>query len=262
MESKAVSGGQRGRAYAGVGGVLALLGAILLLTSVLGGGVGGRAPEVYAQVPDGPDLDIEKNSGEHAGDPGQQLREYRIRASLQSGTLEASDVVTITDDVDDQLVIVAIHDVNPDWTCTTVPPAPPGNLITCTLNDNDSLGSQLEDIFFFDVCDTVVRGSVDNDAFINLNGTPVAEDTTNPNVFPCEALTPTATPTGTPATPTATATATPTPPAAVAPDIKPPVTGTGGGASDDGSSTAWIGLASLLAVIGLLGWARRQSTRR
>jgi hypothetical protein len=258
MDRKAVSRGQRGRAYAGIGGVLALLGAILLVTSVVGGS-GGSAPEVYAQVPDGPDLDIEKNSGEHAGDPGQQLREYRIRASLQSGTLAPGDVVTITDDVDDQLVIVDIHDVNPDWTCVIMQP---GNLVECTLNDNAGLGSQLEDIFFFDVCDTVIRGSVDNDAFINLNGTPVAEDTTNPNVFPCAALTPTATPTGTPAMPTATATATATPPTAVTPDIKPPVTGTGGGASDDGSSMAWIGLASLVAVIGLLGWARRLSTRR
>jgi hypothetical protein len=260
MESRAVSRGQRGRVYAGVGGVLALLGAILLLTSVLDGGSGGSAPEVYAQEVDGPDLDIEKNSGEHAGDPGQQLREYRIRASLQSGSLAPGDVVTITDEVDAQLVIVAIHDVNPDWTCPT--PPIPGNVIECTLSNNDSLGSQLEDIFFFDVCDTVVRGSVDNDAFINLNGTPVAEDTTNPNVFPCEALTPTATPTGTPATPTATPTATATPPTVVTPDIKPPVTGTGSDASDGGSWMAWIGLASLLAVFGLMGWARRLSTRR
>jgi hypothetical protein len=135
-------------------------------------------------------------------------------------------------------------------------------VIKCTLNNNAGLGSQLEDIFFFDVCDTVVRGSVDNDAFINLNGTSVADDNTNPNVFLCAALTPTATPTGTPATPTATPTATATPPTAVAPDIKPPVTGTGGGASDGGSSTAWIGLASLLAALGLLVWARRLSTRR
>jgi hypothetical protein len=260
MNRKALIRGQRGRAYAGIGGVLAVLGAILLLTSVFGAWSGGsNTPEVKAQETDGPDLDIEKNSGEHAGDPGQQLREYRIRASIQSGTLAPGDVVTITDDVDDLLVIVDIHDVNSDWTCPL--PAPgTGNLIVCTLNNNAGLGSQLEDIFLLDVCDTVMRGSVDNDAFINLNGTPVAEDTTNPNVFLCAALTPTATPTDTPATPTATATA--TPPTAVAPDIKPPVTGTGGGASDGGSSTTWIGLASLLVGLGLLGWARRLSTQR
>jgi hypothetical protein len=43
--------------------------------------------------------------------------------------------------------------------------------------------------------------------------------------------------------------------------ITPPTTGTGG-LSDGGSSTAWFGLASLLAGLGLLGWARRLSSRR
>jgi hypothetical protein len=56
------------------------------------------------------------------------------------------------------------------------------------------------------------------------------------------------------------ATATPTRPAA----ITPPVTGTGGlsSGSAGGDFVPWLGLASLLTGLGLLGWARRVSSQR
>jgi hypothetical protein len=254
MESRAVTRGQRGRVYAGVGGVLALLGAILLVTSFFD----GRSGTPVASGQEAPDLQIEKNALGLVD--GNNLRQYRIRARNTGGGL-GMDMVVIIDFVDDDIIVVNIHDVNPGWECDVVTGEPGDEqVIQCTLLDNE-LGDQFEDIFFYDACDTIVRGTVDNDAAIFLNGMGQDEDTANPNVPLCDEA-PTATPTGTPATPTATATATATPPTAVAPDIKPPVTGTGGGASDDGSSMALMGLASLLAVIGLLGWARRASSRR
>jgi hypothetical protein len=255
MDRKAVSRGQRGRAYAGIGGVLALLGAILLVTSFFEGGSG--TPVASGQEP--PDLQIEKNALGLVD--GNNLRQYRIRARNTGGGL-GTDMVVIIDFDDDDIEVVDIHDVNPGWECDVVTGEPGDEqVIQCTLLDN-VLGDEFEDIFFYDACDTIVRGSVANDAAIFRNGMGEDENTANPNVPLCDEAPPTATPTGTPATPAATATATATPPTAVTPDIKPPVTGTGGGASDGGSSMAWIGLASLLAVIGLLGWARRLSTRR
>jgi hypothetical protein len=257
MDRKALSSRERGRAYAGVGGVLALLGVILLLTSMLGGGSGALDPPVVEAQGD---LDITKDAlGLHEGG-----REYRIQANTAPGfTLGPADVVTIVDDVDDDLIIMDIHDVAAGWTCLEDTDPTLGQVIECTLNDNTQLTQDQVVVFLYHACDTITRGSVDNTASIFLNEVEEDSDVANPDVPLCdEAATPTATPTGTPATPTATPTATATPPTPVAPDIKPPVTGTGGDASGGGSSTAWFGLASLLAVIGLLGWARRQSTRR
>ena len=68
--------------------------------------------------------------------------------------------------------------------------------------------------------------------------------------------------TGTPPSiPGVVATATPARPAV----ISPPVTGTGGlagGSPHGGDSVPWLGLASLLTGLGLVGWARRLSSRR
>jgi hypothetical protein len=199
---------ERGRALAGVGSVLALMGAVLLGLWLLGWGSGGSTPGVKAQVPEGPDLQIEKNSATH--DDANQIQEYRIRARNVGAALGAGDVVTITDDVENNLVILDLHNVKEGWQCLINDPES-NKVIQCTLVDNTSLGDQFEDIFFFDVCDTIEdRGSVDNEAFIFLNGTEVNEDTANPNVVVCgpEPL-PTSTPTSSP-TPTATSTETPT----------------------------------------------------
>jgi hypothetical protein len=261
---------ERGRVLGGVGGVLALLGAILLVTSVLGVAYGGSgAPVVNAQEP--PTLQIEKNSGVHDGGPNDGAREYRIRARNNGGALAPADNVFIIDDVDDDIVILAIHDVNTGWNCFRAENPFGDQFIFCDLINNASLGDQFEDIFFYDACDTIERGSVDNTAsiFLNpqldpLNVEPEDSNVANPNVFDCEATTPTATPTRTPATATPTGTqqppSTPTPTPVVA-VITPPVTGTGG-PSGGGSPVAWFGAASLLGGLGLLGWARRLSTRR
>jgi hypothetical protein len=229
---------ERGRALAGVGSVLALLGVIFLGLWILGWGAGGSASGVKAQVPESPDLQIEKNSATH--DDANQIREYRIRARNVGAALGVGDVVTITDDVENNLVILDVHNVNEAWQCLINDPE--GNkVIQCTLVDNTSLGDQFEDIFFFDVCDTIEdRGSVDNDVFIFLNGTEVNEDTANPNVFVCgpeppptstptSSPTPTTTPTETPTnTPTSTATplATNTPMATATATNTPPATAT------------------------------------
>jgi hypothetical protein len=263
---------EKGRVLGGVGGVLALLGAILLVTSVLGLDYGGSgATVVNAQEP--PTLQIEKNSGVHSGGPNDGAREYRIRARNNGGPLAPADNVFIIDDVDDDIVILAIHDVNPGWNCFRAQNPFGDQFIFCDLINNASLGDQFEDIFFYDACDTIERGSVDNTASIFLNPqldptnvVPEDSDVANPNVFDCEPTTPTATPTRTPATATVTptgtqqptSTPTPTPVVAV---ITPPVTGTGG-LSGGGGSVAWFGLASLLAGLGLLGWARSLWARR
>jgi hypothetical protein len=248
---------ERGRSLAGVGAVLALLGAIFLAPSILGGGLGTlNPPVVQAQG----DLDITKSaSGLHNGD-----REYRLMANTASGfTLGPADVVTIVDDVDDDLNILLIHDVADGWTCAEDTDPTLGKIIECTLDDNTTLTEDQVIVVFYDACDTLDRGSVDNTARIFLNGVEEDSDVANPNVNECEATpTPTATPTGTPATATPTGTQPPTStPTATPVLITPPVTGDGG-PSGGGDSAAWFGLASLIAGLGLLGWARRLSSRR
>jgi hypothetical protein len=257
---------ERGRVLGGVGGVLALLGAILLVSSVLGVGYGlSGAPVVNAQEP--PDLQIQKNSGVHSGGPNDGAREYRVRARNNGGPLAPADNVFIIDDVDDDIVILQIHDVQPGWNCFRAQNPFGDQFIFCDLINNASLGDQFEDIFFYDACDTIERGSVDNTASIFLNPqldptnvVPEDFDVANPNVFDCEAAatpTPTNTPSKTPEA-TSTPTSTPTPIVAV---ITPPSTGSGG-LSGGNDSVAWFGAASLLSGLGLLGWARRLTNRR
>jgi hypothetical protein len=258
---------ESGRVLGGAGGLLALLGAILLVTSALGFGYGGSgATEVNAHE-NGPDLQIEKNSGVHDGGPNDGAREYRIRARNNGDPLAPADNVFIIDDVDDDIVILAIHDVNPGWNCFRAENPFGDQFIFCDLINNASLGEQFEDIFFYDACDTLERGSVDNTVSIFLNPqldptnvVPEDTDVANPNVFECEATPePSETPKGT-QTPAATITPTSTPTPIVA-VITPPTTGSGGLSGGD-ASVAWFGLASLLAGLGLLGCARRLSTRR
>jgi hypothetical protein len=50
---------------------------------------------------------------------------------------------------------------------------------------------------------------------------------------------------------------------AVAPEIKPPSAGSGGlSGGAGGSAPGWIGFATMLTGVGLLGWSRRLSSRR
>jgi hypothetical protein len=50
---------------------------------------------------------------------------------------------------------------------------------------------------------------------------------------------------------------------AVAPEIRPPSAGSGGlSGGADGSAPGWIGFATLLTGLGVLGWSRRLSSRR
>jgi hypothetical protein len=254
--------GERGRVVAGIGGLLALLGSVALVVSILGGGSGPLdTPVVQAQG----DLDITKDAlGQHNG-----AREYRLTANLGPGfALGAGDEVTIVDDVDDDLMIVAIHDVAVGWTCVEATDSTLGQIIECTLNDNSQLTQAQTAVVFYDACDTLERGSVQNTATIFLNGVEEDSDVSNPNVFECPPTpTPTSTPTGTPvvSTPTATPTKAPeTPVPPTTPVITPPTTGSGGisGGSSASGPAAWFGLASLLTGLGLLGWARRLSSQR
>jgi hypothetical protein len=251
--------GERGRVLAGFGGVLALLGSFVLVVSILGGG--SRAldtPVVQAQG----DLDLTKDAlGQHDG-----AREYRLTANLAPGfELEAGDDVTIVDDVDDDLIIVAIHDVATGWTCVEATDPSLGQIIECTLNDNSQLTQAQTAVVFYDACDTLERGSVQNTATIFLNGVEEDSDVSNPNVFECPpTATPTSTPTGTPvvSTPTATPTRAPeTPVPPTTPVITPPTTGSGGLASH-ASSTSLLGLVVLITGAGVLGWARWLSNQR
>jgi hypothetical protein len=254
---------ERGRVLAGVGGVLAVLGAILLMASMLGGASGpldSDPPVARAQG----DLDITKDAlGLHEGG-----REYRIMANTAPGfDLEPMDEVRIVDDVDDDLIVMEIHDVAVGWDCDLIPNDPTqGQIIECTLNDNSQLTQDQGVVMLYHACDTLKRGSVDNTAFILLNEEEEDSDVSNPDVPECEATpTPTSTPTRTPTnTPTATATATAVAPETPTPTpvvITPPVTGTGGGGSG-ASSTSLLGLAVLVSGAGLLGWARRLSSQR
>jgi hypothetical protein len=219
---------EQGRALAGIGGVLALLGAILLVISVVGGLGTPGTRGVNAQEGD---IDITKDaSGQHNGN-----REYRLSANTAPDfDLAPGDVVRIVDDVDDDLIVVLIHDVADGWECNLETDPTLGQVIECNLLDNDVLGQDQTIVVFYDACDTIVRGSVDNTARIFLNGGETDNDVSNPNVFTCPPTptptntptntatptevpptnTPTNTPTGTPPptdTPTATATATKTP---------------------------------------------------
>jgi hypothetical protein len=254
--------GERGRVVAGIGGLLALLGSFVLVVSILGGGSGPLdTPVVQAQG----DLDITKDAlGQHDG-----AREYRLTANLGPGfELEAGDEVTIVDDVDDDLIIVAIHDVADGWTCVEAAEPTLGQIIECTLNDNSQLTQAQTAVVFYDACDTLERGSVQNTAAIFLNGVEEDSDVSNPNVFECPpTATPTSTPTGTPvvSTPTTTPTKAPeTPVAPTTPVITPPTTGSGGisGGTSASETAAWLGLTSLLTGIGLLGWTRKLASKR
>jgi hypothetical protein len=255
--------GERGRVVSGVGGVLTLLGSFVLVAWVLGGG--SRAldtPVVQAQG----DLDITKDAlGQHNG-----AREYRLTANLAPGfELEAGDDVTIVDDVDNDLIIVAIHDVADGWTCVKAADPSLGQIIECTLTDNSQLTQAQTAVVFYDACDTLERGSVPNRATIFLNGVEEDSDVSNPNVFECPPTpTPTSTPTSTPvatSTPTATPTRAPeTPVPPTTPVITPPVTGSGGisGGSSASETAALFGLASLLTGLGLLIWTRKLANKR
>jgi hypothetical protein len=135
-----------------------------------------------------PALDIEKNAqGLHQGGEDDGAREYRIRARNTEDALVAGQTITIVDDIDNSLVVRGIHDVHEDWTCNL---AQPGNILTCTLDAGAQLSDQFEDIVFFDACDTLVRGSVSNDATIRLNTVVQATDTANPDVPECAAVGP------------------------------------------------------------------------
>ena len=218
---------ERVRVLAGVGGVLAVTGAILLVATLWGGGA-------RPALADG------------AGSP----------AACLSGPNVDGDIHPVNDDL-------ATHTVDLGQIATGV-----------CIKSGDLHTGPLANGAYDGAGNPVAPGSPSACYVVSGVGTQTVTVTRVGDGPNCQAIshidvpfmmaTPTPTPTNTPqatATPTAVAPGTPvaTPTAVVA--ILPPQTGTGGLASD-ASSTSLLGLAVLMAGVGLLCWALRLSTRR
>jgi hypothetical protein len=224
---------ERGRVLGGVGGVLALLGVVLLLvtfssgpTPVLGDGQG--SPADCLNEPDGVVGSVEGTNDLVTGSPpaGNVVTAVCIKSGTAAGHTGPLQNGFYDGEGDPASEADACYEVSGVGTDTV------------TVERVGDPSSECQAISHIDVL--------------------FAEDEETPTSTP--------TPTSTAVVPTATSTAmaadtptnTPTPIVAV---ITPPTTGSGGLFGGDGS-VAWFGLASLLAGLGLLGWARRQSTRR
>jgi hypothetical protein len=220
---------ETGRLFAGVGSVLAVLGAILLVVTLWGGGStpaladGQGSP---AACNDGPNVDgnISPDSDDlatHTVAAGNVVTGVCIKSGQELG--HTGPLANGTYDGNGNPVAPGSPTA-----CYTVSGVGTPTVTVTRVGD----GSDCQAISHIDV------------------------------LF--EKAAPTPTPTNTPqstATPTAVAPGTPvaTPTAVVA--ISPPQTGSGGlGAG--ASSTSLLGLAVLIAGAGLLGWALRLSTRR
>ena len=157
---------------------------LLLLLAGLALGLAVFAAQEPSTASADPVLSIVKSAaGLHTGGANDGAREYRLQARNAGDPIPGGSTVTIRDDIDNDLVVLAIHNVNANWSCVLGA----GNVLTCTLNAGAQLGSINEDIVFYDTCDTIVRGSVDNVADIRLNNVVQNSDTANPNVFDCTA---------------------------------------------------------------------------
>jgi uncharacterized repeat protein (TIGR01451 family)/fimbrial isopeptide formation D2 family protein len=151
--------------------------ASLLLSLALFAGWGAKPAAAQ------PELSIVKSaSGLHQGGPNDDAREWRIMARNTGDPIGAGDEVTIVDDIDDDLIFLGMHNVHPDWECEL----DTGNVLTCTLDSGAQIDDQNETIVLYDACDTLERGSVDNDASIFLDDDEHDTDQANPNVFECE----------------------------------------------------------------------------
>jgi hypothetical protein len=223
---------EQGRVLAGVGGVLAVLGAILL-ASMWGGGSrlaladGAGSPAACDDTPGSVEGSIAPASADlatHSVDAGNIVTGVCIKSGaelghtgpLQNGTYDGEGNAVAADSDE---VCYEVSGVGTD---------------TVTVKRVGEAGPECQGISHIDV------------------------------LFE-EKETPTATPTKTPeatATPTVMAAETPVAtPTAVSPVITPPSTGSGG-LAPGASSTSLLGLAVLMSGAGLLGWARRISNQR
>ena len=169
--------------------------AVAIFALVLGSLVLFEGPQPVAGDHLDKDIDITKNAQGRHGQQGP--REYRLLINLTSHSpaLAPDDAVYVIDDVDDDLIIIRLHDVNPDWTCDVINPPDPFNgdssntqAIRCDLDENAGLMETQEEILKYDVCDPLKRGSVSNDAWVVVNNVEVDRDQANPNVFACPTL--------------------------------------------------------------------------
>jgi hypothetical protein len=223
---------ERGRSLAGMGVVLALLGMVILAVGILGGGTrlaladGQGSP---AACNDGPNVDgnISPDSDDlatHTVAAGNVVTGVCIKSGQELG--HTGPLANGT------------YDGNGN-------PVAPGSPTACYT---------VSGVGFQTVTVTRVGTGSDCQAISHID-VPFGVATPTPTSTPTN--TPTNTPTKEPEA-TNTPSSTPTPIVAV---ITPPTTGNGG-LSGGGTSVAWMGLASLIVGLGLLGWARVLTSRR
>jgi hypothetical protein len=222
---------ERGRSLAGIGAVLAVLGIVILAIGVLGGGTrlalgdGDGSPDACDSGPN-VDGDIDPTSDDlatHTVDAGNIVTGVCIKSGQELGHTDP--------------LVDGTYDGNGN-------PVAPGPTACYTVS---GVGTQTV---------TVTRVGTGSDCqAISHIDVPFGVATPTPTSTPTN--TPTNTPTKEPEA-TNTPSSTPTPIVAV---ITPPTTGNGG-LSGGGTSVAWMGLASLIVGLGLLGWARVLTSRR